>query len=461
MNVIDKLTILADAAKYDVACTSSGIDRDARSGSLGSTAAAGCCHSFTPDGRCVTLLKVLLTNACVYDCAYCVNRASNDVPRAAFAPRELADLTIAFYRRNYIEGLFISSGVAGSPDRTSELMSETLRILREEHGFRGYIHAKAVPGTSPELIMKLGRLADRMSVNMELPSQKSLSLLAPDKTKHSILEPMRFIRDNIAESEETRTLARKRTYLRQRAPKRKERAFAPAGQSTQMIIGATPETDFQILTLSAALYRTMSLKRVFFSAYLPVNDDPLLPRTDAVQLDREHRLYQADWLLRFYRFDVTELIDEANPALALDVDPKANWALNHLDFFPVEIDTASPEELMRVPGIGPRGARLIVKARRQSALREQELRKLGIAYKRARYFITCGGRPAGSGVPFEPDALRARLAAPIDGGRHGRRADRALPGQMSLFDSIRFTGDERALDKSASSTPMLLTGRGA
>ena len=455
MNVIDKLSILADAAKYDVACTSSGVDRDARGGALGSTMSAGCCHSFTPDGRCITLLKVLMTNVCVYDCAYCVNRASNDVPRTAFSPRELANLTIEFYRRNYIEGLFVSSGVIGSPDRTSELMVETLRILREEYGFRGYIHAKTVPGTSPELVMSLGRLADRMSVNMELPSESSLSLLAPNKTKRAILGPMRLIRDNVAEDRETRAIARKRlTNYRQLAPRRKERAFAPAGQSTQMIIGATPETDYQILALSASLYRTMSLKRVFFSAYLPVNDDPLLPRTDAVQLDREHRLYQADWLLRFYQFDVTELIDEANPALALDVDPKANWALNHLDFFPVEIDTAPLEELVRVPGIGPRGARLIVKARRQSALRERELRKLGVAYKRARYFITCGGRYAGAGVPFERDALRARLAAPIDGGRHGRRADRTIPGQMSLFESVRFEDDGCALERSAE-TPAL------
>ena len=464
MNVIDKLTILADAAKYDVACTSSGIDRDARGGSLGSTVSAGCCHSFTPDGRCITLLKVLMTNVCVYDCAYCVNRVSNDVVRTAFAPRELADLTIEFYRRNYIEGLFVSSGVIGSPDRTSELMIETLRILREEYGFRGYIHAKTVPGTSPELVMRLGRLADRMSVNMELPSESSLSLLAPNKTKRAILDPMRLIRDNVAEDRETRSIARKRlTNYRQLAPRRKERAFAPAGQSTQMIIGATPETDYQILTLSASLYRTMSLKRVFFSAYLPVNDDPLLPRTDAVQLDREHRLYQADWLLRFYQFDVTELIDEANPALALDVDPKANWALNHLDFFPVEIDTAPLEELVRVPGIGPRGARLIVKARRHSALRERELRKLGIAYKRARYFITCGGSYAGSGVPFEADALRARLAAPIDGGRHGRRADRAIPGQLSLFESEghALEGSSEAPALGSDSTRLLAQGKTA
>ena len=287
MDLVAKLEILADAAKYDVACTSSGIDRDAQKGKLGNTLA---CHSFAADGRCITLLKVLMTNVCVYDCAYCVNRASNEVPRAAFKPRELADLTIAFYRRNYIEGLFLSSGVIRNPDYTTELMIQTLSILREEHGFRGYIHAKAVPGTSPELVQQLGHLADRMSVNMELPSQKSLQLLAPQKDKQRIIAPMRQIRDNIAVDKDTRALVRKQTtYMRQIRPKKKERAFVPAGQSTQMIVGASPESDFQILNLSAALYRTLSLKRVFFSAYTPVNDDKRLPGTDGIQLNRAPR----------------------------------------------------------------------------------------------------------------------------------------------------------------------------
>ena len=437
MELIDKLEILADAAKYDVACTSSGIDRDAQKGKLGNTLAAGCCHSFAADGRCITLLKVLMTNVCVYDCAYCVNRASNEVPRAAFKPRELADLTIAFYRRNYIEGLFLSSGVIRNPDYTTELMIQTLSILREEHGFRGYIHAKAVPGTSPELVQQLGHLADRMSVNMELPSQKSLQLLAPQKDKQRIIAPMRQIRDNIAVDKDTRALVRKQTtYMRQIRPKKKERAFVPAGQSTQMIVGASPESDFQILNLSAALYRTLSLKRVFFSAYTPVNDDKRLPGTDAVQLNREHRLYQADWLLRFYRFDVTEIIDEDNPFLDPDLDPKANWAINHLDFFPVEVNTAPLEALLRVPGIGVRGANLIVRARRTTCLREPELRKLGIAYKRARFFITCSGSYSGRGVDFSREGLRAQLAAPIKGGNHGRRSDKTTPGQMSLFESV-------------------------
>ena len=438
MNVVEKLEILADAAKYDVACTSSGVEREGKRGQLGAARQAGCCHSFTPDGRCVTLLKVLLTNVCVYDCCYCVNRKSNsEMRRAAFTPRELADLTIGFYRRNYIEGLFLSSGVAGSPDATCELMVEALRILREEYGFRGYIHAKAIPGASVELLDSLGRLSDRLSVNMELPSRQSLGLLAPDKSRHSILAPMRHIYDSIAEDAESRALARKRTtvYMTKK-PKRKARAFAPAGQSTQMIIGATPESDYQILNLSASLYTQLSLKRVFFSAYLPAVAHPLLPATDAVQLNREHRLYQADWLMRFYGFDVTEIIDEANPFLEPDVDPKANWALNHLDFFPVEVNTAPLEALLRVPGIGVRGAKLILRARRQSTLGEAELRKLGIAYKRARYFITMNGAYGGSGVDFSRDALHARLAAPIEGGRHGRRADKAIPGQMSLFESV-------------------------
>ncbi|BAK44275.1 putative DNA modification/repair radical SAM protein [Eggerthella sp. YY7918] len=437
MELVDKLEILADAAKYDVACTSSGINRDAQKGKLGNTLAAGCCHSFSADGRCITLLKVLMTNVCVYDCAYCVNRASNEVPRAAFKPRELADLTIAFYRRNYIEGLFLSSGVINNPDYTTELMIQTLTILRTEYRFNGYIHAKAVPGTSPELIDTLGHLADRMSVNMELPSQKSLQLLAPEKDKQHIIAPMRQIRDNIAVDKDTRALVRKQTtYMKQIRPKKKDRAFVPAGQSTQMIIGATPESDFQILNLSAALYRTLSLKRVFFSAYTPVNNDVRLPNTDALQLNREHRLYQADWLLRFYQFDVNEIIDEEHPFLDPDLDPKANWAVNHLDFFPVEVNTAPLEALLRVPGIGVRGAYSILKARRTTCLRELELRKLGIAYKRARFFITCAGKYAGVGATFTPEGLRAQLAAPIKGGNHGRRADTALPGQMSLFEQV-------------------------
>lgn len=430
-----KLALLADAAKYDVACTSSGIDRDARMGALGNATAAGICHSFSADGRCITLLKVLFTNVCVFDCAYCASRCSNDVPRASFRPRELADLTMEFYRRNYIEGLFLSSGVLKSPDYTTERIIECLRILREEYGFRGYIHAKAVPGTSSDLLAALGLLADRISVNMELPSSESLALLCPNKTRDSIVAPMRQIREGIAEDRDTRALMRRDAcYMAQRRPARKTRAFAPAGQSTQMIIGATPETDFQILNLSSSLYKTMHMKRVFFSAYLSVNEDGRLPQGNAVQLDREHRLYQADWLMRFYKFDAAELIDEGQPFLATDIDPKANWAINHLDRFPIEVNTAPYEELLRVPGIGVRGAKAIVGARRATALGEAELRKLGVAYKRARFFITCRGRYQGHGTRFDKESLHAQLAAPIQAGSHGRRSGKVLAGQMSLFD---------------------------
>ena len=435
MDTKTKLALLADAAKYDVACTSSGIDRDARMGALGNATAAGICHSFSADGRCITLLKVLFTNVCVFDCAYCASRCSNDVPRASFRPRELADLTMEFYRRNYIEGLFLSSGVLKSPDYTTERIIECLRILREEYGFRGYIHAKAVPGTSSDLLAALGLLADRISVNMELPSSESLALLCPNKTRDSIVSPMRQIREGIAEDRDTRALMRRDAcYMAQRRPARKTRAFAPAGQSTQMIIGATPETDFQILNLSSSLYKTMHMKRVFFSAYLSVNEDGRLPQGNAVQLDREHRLYQADWLMRFYKFDAAELIDEGQPFLATDIDPKANWAINHLDRFPIEVNTAPYEELLRVPGIGVRGAKAIVGARRATALGEAELRKLGVAYKRARFFITCRGRYQGHGTRFDKESLHAQLAAPIQAGSHGRRSGKVLAGQMSLFD---------------------------
>ena len=435
MDTTAKLALLADAAKYDVACTSSGIDRDARMGALGNATAAGICHSFSADGRCITLLKVLFTNVCVFDCAYCASRCSNDVPRASFRSRELADLTMEFYRRNYIEGLFLSSGVLKSPDYTTERIIECLRILREEYGFRGYIHAKAVPGTSSDLLAALGLLADRISVNMELPSSESLALLCPNKTRDSIVAPMRQIREGIAEDRDTRALMRRDAcYMAQRRPARKTRAFAPAGQSTQMIIGATPETDFQILNLSSSLYKTMHMKRVFFSAYLSVNEDGRLPQGNAVQLDREHRLYQADWLMRFYKFDAAELIDEGQPFLATDIDPKANWAINHLDRFPIEVNTAPYEELLRVPGIGVRGAKAIVGARRATALGEAELRKLGVAYKRARFFITCRGRYQGHGTRFGKESLHAQLAAPIQAGSHGRRSGKVLAGQMSLFD---------------------------
>ena len=376
----EKLEILADSAKYDVACTSSGVDRGGRHGSLGSCSAAGICHSFTPDGRCVSLLKVLLSNACCYDCCYCVNRRSNDVPRATFTPRELAKLTIGFYRRNYIEGLFLSSAVLGSPDITMERMIEALRILREEYHFRGYIHAKTIPGADALLIHRLGMLADRLSVNIELPSEESLHRLAPDKQKSAVLRPMGQI------AAETRQNQRE-LQLYRTAPK-----FAPAGQSTQMIIGASRETDRHILTLTEALYKKYSLKRVFYSAYLPVVQDSRLPAlTTRPPLLREHRLYQADWLLRFYHFSAGELLSENEPNFDPYLDPKCDWAVRHPEFFPVEVNRAPLNELLRVPGIGPKSARRIVKARKLQTLGMPELKRLGVVLKRAQYFITCNG----------------------------------------------------------------------
>lgn len=400
MDLMDKLTILADAAKYDAACTSSGVDRASRLGGLGSAMAAGCCHSFSADGRCISLLKVLLTNKCMYDCAYCVNRRSNDLPRAAFTPRELAELTVAFYRRNYIEGLFLSSAVWGGPDRTTEAMIQVLRLLREEYGFWGYIHAKAIPGADPGLTRRLGELADRLSVNIELPSEASLSRLCPDKAKQAILAPMAQIRDGIRESRGE--LAKYR-----HAPR-----FAPAGQSTQMIIGATPESDRHILTLTQALYDRYRLKRVFFSAYMPVSDSALLPARQGFQppLLREHRLYQADWLLRFYHFRAEELLDEASPDLDPRLDPKCTWALRHLDFFPVEVNRADYEELLRVPGVGVRSARRILTARRAGPLTFSGLKTLGVVLKRAQYFLTCSGRML-EGLRVNPDGVLRHLVA--------------------------------------------------
>lgn len=400
MQTLDKLKILSDSAKYDVACTSSGVDRGAsENGGMGSAVAGGICHSFSADGRCISLLKVLMTNSCAYDCKYCVNRRSNDVPRATFTPRELADLTMNFYRRNYIEGLFLSSGILKSPDYTCERMIEVLRILREEYRFNGYIHAKAIPGADSLLIERLGSLADRMSVNIEMPSQKSLALLAPDKSKTNILKPMGFITGRIKEN--TTDLVRYR-----HAPK-----FAPAGQSTQMIIGATPDSDYQILKLTEGLYRRYELKRVFFSAYIPVSNDPLLPAlTVRPPLLREHRLYQADWLLRFYGFSADELLDEAHQSFHPMLDPKCNWALNHLEQFPVDVNCAPYETILRVPGIGVKSAGRITSARRSGTLRTDDLRKLGVVMKRARYFIYGAGRDERPPVLTRDAVLRALVS---------------------------------------------------
>lgn len=381
IDIYDKLTILSDSAKYDVACTSSGIDRSGKSGSIGNAAKAGICHSFAADGRCISLLKVLMTNFCIFDCKYCVNRVSNDTVRAAFTPVELADLTINFYRRNYIEGLFLSSGVIRNSNYTVEQMIKALEILRNVYHFRGYIHVKAIPGADNELITRLGLLADRMSINIELPSQESLKLLAPDKTKESILRPMGLISSKIKEN--TKDLVKFRHASK----------FVPAGQSTQLIVGATPDTDHKILTLTEGLYRKYHLKRVFFSAYMPVAEHSLLPSVDIKPpLMREHRLYQADWLLRFYGFEARELLDEQNPNFSLQVDPKCNWALNHLEKFPLEINKASYEMLLRVPGIGITSAKRILKARKNGSIDFSGLKKIGVVLKRAQYFITCKGK---------------------------------------------------------------------
>lgn len=383
MDVFDKLKILTDAAKYDVACTSSGVNKKASAGGIGNAAACGICHSFSADGRCISLLKVLMTNVCAYDCQYCVNRLSNDTPRAFFTPRELAELTMNFYRRNYIEGLFLSSGVLKNPDYTCEQMIEALRILREEYRFSGYIHAKAIPGADSLLLARLGMLADRMSVNIELPSQNSLQLLAPDKSKHSILTPMGYIQNRIQEN--SRDLVKYR-----HTPK-----FVPAGQSTQMIIGATPESDYQILNLTEGLYQKYKLKRVFFSAYMPVAENSLLPTIDSKPpLWREHRLYQADWLLRFYGFAANELLDQQHQNFNPYLDPKCNWALNHLDFFPVDVNRAPYRDLLRVPGIGVTSAKRILTARRTTTLYFNGLKSLGVVLKRAQYFVTCSGNTA-------------------------------------------------------------------
>lgn len=418
MDLMEKLEILTDAAKYDAACTSSGLERGGRPGTIGNTTTAGCCHSFSADGRCVTLLKVLMSNVCVYDCQYCVNRRSNDVRRTSFTPVELAELTMGFYRRNYIEGLFLSSAVVGSPDATTERMIETLRLLREQHRFGGYIHAKAIPGADPILTYRLGLLADRLSVNIELPSSQSLALLAPDKAKEDIFLPMEQIRDGIRRSKQELALFR-------HAP-----SFAPAGQSTQMIIGASPENDRQILLLSQGLYRKYGLKRVFYSAYMPVSDSKLLPAKAGFKppLLREHRLYQADWLLRYYHFQAEELLSEEAPDFDPRVDPKCGWALRHMEFFPVEVNRADFEALLRVPGIGVVSARRILAARRWSCLTFSDLKKLGVVLKRAQYFLTCSGKMV-EGLHVDPEGILRHLTAletPL--------LVQATPEQLSLFD---------------------------
>ncbi len=377
-----KLEILSDAAKYDVACTSSGTDRNGDGVHMGNCVAPGICHSFSADGRCISLLKILMTNHCVFDCKYCLNRSSNDIKRAIFTPEEICTLTMEFYRRNYIEGLFLSSGIVKTPTVTMELMYETVRKLRMEYGFRGYIHLKAIPGADPAIVDAAGFLADRMSVNLELPTADGLKKLAPHKSRQTILKPMRQIQLHRNQNKEE-------LMLYQHAPK-----FVPAGQSTQMIIGATQEADYQIISVAENLYQKFGLKRVFYSAFVNVNrDEACLPVTaDGPPLWREHRLYQADWLMRFYHFQASELLSENRPNFNPFLDPKCDWAVGHLEQFPVEINRADYAVLLRVPGIGVKSAKRIVKARRLGTIQFEDLKKMGVVLKRALYFITCSGR---------------------------------------------------------------------
>ena len=427
MSLYYKLNILSDAAKYDVSCTSSGVERRGDGTGMGNCRKAGICHSFSSDGRCISLLKILFTNECIYDCKYCINRSSNDVVRTSFTPEEVCTLTMEFYRRNYIEGLFLSSGILKSPDYTMELIYAALYRLRHICNFQGYIHVKAIPGADQRLIRMTGFLADRMSVNMELPTAESLRLLAPHKSRKNILAPMRFVQEKMKENHHEITLYKN-------APR-----FVPAGQSTQMIIGATPETDYQILRVTEALYKKFDLKRVFFSAFVPVNEDKALPsiRDQGPPLLREHRLYQADWLLRFYHFEAEELLDEENQNFNVYLDPKCCWALRHLDIFPVEINRADYHTLLRVPGIGYKSAGRIVKARRWGGIGFEDLKKMGVVLKRALYFITCSGKMMYP-VRIDEDSITRNLLNTRE--RIPEEVESMTFRQRSLFDDMGIGG---------------------
>ena len=470
LTIQEKLKILTDAAKYDVACTSSGVQRRGKKGHLGNSSEAGICHSFAADGRCISLLKILFTNQCIYDCKYCVNRCTNDTVRTAFTPDEVCQLTMEFYRRNYIEGLFLSSGILSTADHTMELIYETLYKLRNIYCFNGYIHVKSIPGASRELVEKTGFLADRMSINLELPTAAGLRELAPGKTREKILAPMRQVQQGIALS--GRLLGYDRGYRKMFPSDRagfaggasliqpeltgkdllmpfgkadslalalKERhygtkAFVPAGQSTQMIVGATPENDFQMLSVTQALYHNFGLKRVFYSAYVPVNEDSHLPSLPGgPPLLREHRLYQADWLLRYYHFEAGELLDEENPNFNAYLDPKCFWALRHLEEFPIEINYAAYDMLLRVPGIGYKSASRIVKARRMGMLDFEDLKKMGVVLKRALYFITCKGKMMYP-IRMDEDYITRNLLNTKEKLPEG--ADGMSFRQLSLFDDM-------------------------
>lgn len=400
--VLEKLKVLAESAKYDVSCSSSGTVRKNKAGTLGNTVGGmGICHSFTEDGRCVSLLKIMLTNNCIYDCAYCINRRSNDIRRATFTVNELVELTIEFYRRNYIEGLFLSSGVISNPDYTMERMVRVVKELRVIHRFNGYIHMKSIPGASQELVNEAGLYADRMSVNLEIPTEHNLKLLAPEKDHISVYQPMRYIQQGMLQSIEDRKRIRS-------TPK-----FVPAGQSTQMIVGATSETDKDILRLSSLLYKRPSMKRVYYSGFIPVNSyDKRLPVLATAPLVRENRLYQADWLMRFYQFRADEIVDDRFPNLDLDIDPKLAWALRNPEVFPVDINRADYSMILRVPGIGVKSAQLIITSRRYGRLNASQLKKMGIVMKKAQYFITCNELPMYTVNETTPDYLRKILTEP-------------------------------------------------
>ena len=433
LSLMEKLEILSDSAKYDVACTSSGVERRANGVDMGSCVKAGICHSFSSDGRCISLLKILHTNECVYDCKYCINRCSNDVRRATFTSEEVCTLTMEFYRRNYIEGLFLSSGIIHNPTFTMEMIYRTLYLLRYKYHFNGYVHVKGIPGADPELIRRVGFLADRMSVNLELPTADGLKSLAPNKHRKTILAPMRQIQDGIKVNQDE-------LMVYKHAPR-----FVSGGQSTQMIIGATGESDYQIINVAEQLYQKFELKRVFYSAFVKVNEDKALPALPGgPPLLREHRLYQADWLLRFYGFQAQELLDEKRPFFNVMLDPKEDWAVRHLEAFPVEINRASYDMLLRVPGIGVTGARRIVRARRSARLDFQDLRKMGIVLKRALYFITCNGRMMYP-TKLEEDYIVRNLICDKERVKFG--SDGMSYKQMSLFDLGQFTADYTAEDR--------------
>ena len=424
MDIFEKLKILADSAKYDASCSSSGSSRRNKNNGIGNGNYSGICHSWGADVRCISLLKILFSNCCMYDCAYCINRCSNNVKRATFTPREVADLTINFYKRNYIEGLFLSSAVIKSPDYTMELLVKTVTILRNKYNFNGYIHCKTIPGCSQELIDKLGNLVDRMSINIELPSNTSLKLLAPQKEKDGILKPMSYISTNIKQNKLDHNKFKKN--------------FVPAGQTTQLIIGATPETDLKILNLSQSLYSKLNLKRVYYSAYISVNNDKNLPTLESPPLLRENRLYQADWLLRFYGFTANELLDETHPNFNNILDPKCDWALRHLNNFPVEINTASYHTLLRVPGIGVISAKKIIRARRSFSLTFEALTKLGVSLKRAQYFITCRGKYFDRVYKFNQNFIETNLIY-----QERNKLQKNEFEQLSLFDNLLPTKEDK------------------